>query len=235
MKKPSAGVIIFGILFILFGLLCARGVLTYFAYRDVVPHMYRGMVTRTGELERLTDEKAAENPERAARARRELKDIRADIRRFHQRFIMRPGVPVSALLFIVCSALSAGVLVFTGYSLIRLRPDARKWIAFSFAAVFAWLVLLFVSAYLTTFPVSRLAARFHAFTKYLNGQSASLIPSGPGARGMWDFIPQIYLNIVYVSACIYLVALALTSIFFSREKIKTQFSSGCRKERQVEG
>lgn len=147
MKKPSKGIIIFGIIFVLCGLNCLKGLTVYFAYRTATPYIYKSITIRTAEMEEFLKEKIKENPEKKQKTTKNFKAIKQDIQKYKEKYINNKTVPLSIIAFLVISLISCGIFLFTGISVIQLRIGARQWISISFLAGLIWILsFLYASA-----------------------------------------------------------------------------------------
>jgi hypothetical protein len=221
MRKPSLGIIIFGIVFILCGFQCLRGVIAYFAYRATAPYIYKSLTVKSNEMEEFLKEKVKDNPIKVKKVQEKFELIKQDIKIYKEKYIETKMVPIPTLIFVVISLSASGIFLFTGVSIIQLRHSARKWISVSFLAGFIWVVLYFWNAGSTVSFIMRFADRFATIFAYLNEKTLSELPSISGFEKI--MLSPLNKRIIFVFFAIYLAFMSITSIFFSRPKIKEQF------------
>jgi len=117
MRKPSVGIIIFGIVFVLCGLRCLSGAVAYFAYREITPYIYKALEAKSNELEKLLQEKESTQGAKVIQAQKQLQTIKQDIQRYRERYVKGKMAPWSTLIFVIISFVAAGIFCYTGIAI----------------------------------------------------------------------------------------------------------------------
>jgi len=221
MRKPSVGIIIFGIVFVLCGLRCLSGAVAYFAYREITPYIYKALEAKSNELEKLLQEKESTQGAKVIQAQKQLQTIKQDIQRYRERYVKGKMAPWSTLIFVIISFVAAGIFCYTGIAIIQLRVFARKLISISFLAGLIWIIALFWSASASAAYITKFTERFVALFASLNNTTPALPLYDSSVKNI--LLSVFGKRIIFICAAIYLTFMAITSIFFSRPKIKEQF------------
>lgn len=222
MKKLPIGIIIFGIIFVLLGLHSLRGVLAYFTYQAVAPHIYKSVMARVYETEKFIEKEKWVEPEKITQAHHNLSLIKNQIQRYNEKYVKGKAIPLHWIIFIIFSLFTAGVFLYTGVSIFQLKPSARNWISLSFLAGFIWSLLFFGCAAADVFFITNLSERFAYIIAQI--KEASLPKPQSLSMFMNIMLSGLAQKIIIFGYLVYLALMSVTSIFFSRPKIKQLFS-----------
>lgn len=219
MKKPSVGIVIFGILFVLIGLQLFKGLTTYSAYKRVAPYIYDAVMAKMQEAGALIK---TENIEavKAAQINSQITIVEDQMQEYREKYLEGKAVPALTLAFIVFSIVAAVMFVFTGISICRLRTFSRFWISMSFLTGFIWIFLFFASTMSALAFIDGFTRRSLAIIAQIKSEPL-LAP-----RSIFAVIDNLLLRVnsgvIIRTFFAYLVFMSITSIFFSRPKVREQ-------------
>jgi len=222
MKKLSIGLIIFGIIFIFIGLHSFRGVVTYFACKAVAPQIHKTVMTKVLEIEALIKTKGNNNKDaKIVEAQTQLQQIKNEMAKYKEKYIKGNLIPAPMILFIISSIFTAVIFIYTGISILQLKPSTRKWISMSFLSGTLCSFIFLWSAGSTTYFITNLSDRFVEIFAMING---NIFPKRTGVMIVINLMlsEPIQATIV-IFYTVYLAFISITSIFFARPKVKELF------------
>lgn len=219
MKKPSVGIVIFGIIFVLVGLQFSKGLTTYSAYRGVAPYIYNAVMAKMQDAQELLKTENIE-PAKVLAINSQIQVIKDQMEEYNQKYLERKAVPVLTLIYVVFSLLAFAVFVYTGISICRLQPFSRLWISISFLVGFIWVFLFFSSTMSALAFIDSFTERTVSVLAQIKGESL------PAARSIFavidSLLDRVNRGVMMRTFFVYLIFMAITSIFFSKPKVKEQ-------------
>jgi hypothetical protein len=222
MKKPSIGLIIFGVIFILIGLSSLKGALTYFACKAVAPHIHNAVITKIIEAEDLikTKKDGGKNVQRPE-AKTQLQQIKNEMKDYKEKYIKGNLIPVPMMIFAAVSLFTAAIFMYTGISILQLKPFTRKLISMSFLAGLVCSFAFLWGAGSSTYFITKFTDRFAEIFAMING---NIFPKRTGIMAVVNLmLSEPIQTIIVTFYIVYLAFMSITSIFFARPKIKELF------------
>ncbi len=222
MKKLSIGVIILGVIFILMGLSSLKGALTYFACKAVAPHIHKSVITKIIEAEVLIEKtKGSGKNEKILRAKTQLQQIKNEMKNYKERYIKGNLIPFPMMIFVAASLFTAAIFMYTGISILQLKPFTRKLISMSFLAGLVCSFVFLWGAGSSVYFITNLTDRFAEIFAMING---NIHPKKEGISAVIRlFLSEPTSRIIVMFYTMYLAFMSITSIFFARPKIKELF------------
>lgn len=222
MKKPSIGLIIFGIIFVLIGAQSLQGVFVYFAHKEMAALAYKAVTMKIIETEKLMEKQKNEiESTKLAEAQAELQQIRNEMAGYKEKYVKGGWVPLPMIIFIISTLFVAVIFAYTGISILQLKYFARNLISMSFLAGLIYSFMFIWSAGSGVFFITNLTDRFSALFAALNGAP---LPKPGGISAVINIFTSAHIRrIFFVSYMIYIAFMSTTSIFFARPKIKELF------------
>lgn len=223
MKKPSIGVVIFGVIFILIGLKClVNAPLMYFTYRSMAPVIYETVTAKISETENLMETKKTDTkPAILAKAQTELKSIKQQMHEYEINYVTHKVIPLHIVLVLFALLVSAGIFIYTGIAILQLKHYARKWITGSFLTGLLLSLFVLYGVGASVLFIATLTERFSSIIYQITGNSTFQGNRFSELTDLFLFSPGS--KLIVTSLMIYLAFMAITSIFFARTKVKEQF------------
>jgi hypothetical protein len=225
MKKtvPSIGVIIFGILFVGIGLYqLYSGFTVITAKKAIAPVVYNAGVQRVHDLEKFIDQRTQgyeQNKKQVIYA--DVNQMKSALQNYRVHYVEKNDFSWATKIFMVVCLAAAGLSLYAGIALLKLRTHALLCVALSLAA---GLVLSFVFLWDTFNDIAfilRLSEKIMTIFSHIQGSALPATMSNV-ALAKSVLTPLTSMTLSFFFSC-YALFTSITALYLRRPKVKAQF------------